>query len=212
MVNIKSMIKIIKYNARILFGVNTIVAALFVGAMPFVFSLNNIEYSQIAKIAELYLPIIGIILLSYITSIERNNLIEEFSYTKKFRFNYIFLIRFFINTMLISFLLAVLFLYAKYQGGIFPFHKVFIGCLVTTIYLGFLALTAYNLTKNLSVGYMIAFSYYFFEFSTKGKYTKELYLFSLLKDSFSEKIYLAIGGIILLIVNVILIKYHGENL
>lgn len=212
MINIVSKMKIIKHNVKILFGVNTIIAVLYACLIPLAFSFKSIDYFQIIKISELYIPLIGIILLSYITSIEKTNLIEELSFVKKLSFNFIFLIRFFINTLLIILILVALFWDAKYQGAVFPFNKIFIGSLVSAIYLGIIALTAYNLTENLAVGYMISFGYYFFEFSTKGKYTKELYLFSLLKDSFTEKIYLSIGIAILLIINLIIIKYQSENL
>lgn len=212
MINIVGKLKIIKYNVGILFGVNNIIAVLYGCLIPLAFSFKSIDYFEMIKISELYVPLIGIILLSYITSIERMNLIEELSYTKKFSFNFIFLIRFFINTLLIIIILIALFLYAKNQGAVFPFNKVFIGSLVSAVYLGVLALTGYNLTKNLAVGYMISFGYYFFEFSTKGKYTKDLYLFSLLKDSFTEKIYLSICIVILLIINSIIIKYQSQNL
>ena len=212
MINFQSKMKIIKYNVDILFGVNTIIAAMFVGLMSLGFSFKGIDYFKMVKITELYLPLVGIILLAYITSIEKNNLIEELIYTKKFSGGLIFLMRLFINTMVISFLLVLLFLYAMYEGAIFPFDKVFIGSLVTAIFLGVLALTAYNLTNNLALGYMISFGYYFFEFSTKGKYSKEFYIFSLLKDSFAEKINLLIGVVVLLIINIIVMNYRRQNI
>ncbi|GAA0182311.1 hypothetical protein SH2C18_47120 [Clostridium sediminicola] len=212
MINIFGKMKIVKYNIEVLFGVNIIIAVLYGCLIPLAFSFKNINYVEIIKISELYVPLIGIILLSYITSIEKTNIIEELSFVKKISSNFIFLIRFFINTVFIILILVLLFLYAKYQGAAFTFSKVFIGSLVTAIYLGLVALTMYNLTKNLAVGYMISFGYYFFEFSTKGKYTKELYLFSLLKDSFTEKIYLSVCIVILFLINLIIIKYKSQNL
>lgn len=66
---------------------------------------------------------------------------------------------------------------AKVQGSTFNFW-------ISSVFLGILGFTVVNFSDNISLAYLISFGYYFMEYVTKGKYTKELYLFSLTKGKF----------------------------
>lgn len=179
--------KLIHYNSRIALGHGLLAAVVFVAAMPVIFSIKILEYKEVVIIGELYLSILGIILFPGLAEIEDRDNIKEVVYTRKTPHYYIFIIRLLLVSFVIISLLAVMALVIKLNGGIFPFHKVVLGTFITSVFLGLIGLTISCISKNIASGYLVAFAYYLFEFVTRGKYTEDFYLFSLLKNSISEK-------------------------
>ena len=97
--------------------------------------------------------------------------------------------------------------YAKTQGSSFNFFEIAFGTCISAVFLGMLGFTVANLIQNISASYLVCFSYYFLEYFTKGKYTKDLYLFSLTSGSFkSGKLVLLCTIFIMIIFNMIFIK------
>ena len=65
------------------------------------------------------------------------------------------------------------------------------------LFLGGLGLFFYGLCDNLVAGYMMPFVYYITAMGGGEKYMKMFYPFSMAKGSYSEKLWLAAGGVLL---------------
>lgn len=207
-----SKIKIVWYNSKILFDINIIIALIIAVLIPVFFSFKFITYKEMVIISEIYIPIIGVILFPYTAVIEKNYALEEIIYPRKVRHRSIFILRFVI-TML--FTLAIIFCLcniAIVEGAVFPIVKVILGSFITAIFLGTLGFTISNVMCNLASGYLISFAYYFFEYNTLGKYTKDFYIFSLLKNDFKPKGNLLILIASMFIINVVFIELRNKNI
>ena len=108
----------------------------------------------------------------------------------------------FIFLMIISVMIL-----AKIQGSTFDFLEITFGVWISAVFLGMLGFTIVNLSNNISLAYLISFGYYFMEYITKGKYTKEFYLFSLIKGNFVKGKYELLFIIfVMIIVNLFIFK------
>ncbi|QAA32555.1 hypothetical protein [Clostridium manihotivorum] len=202
---LKSSLSFVKYNIKVSLNLNVAVALVFVLFLPFIFSFKLIDAFSMAKISELFISITGIILFPYLSSLDEVDNIGEVTSTKRIPYIYAFSTRLIFvvlfNLLLIIFATTI----AKIQGADFPQLKFTFSILVTCLTLGLIGLTAALLTHSIAAGYLLPFSYYAFEFSTKGQYTKNFYLFSLLKNSYTEKFHLLALLLILICINIMLI-------
>lgn len=199
--------KIIWYNTKILFDLNAAAAILLVALAPFIFSFDLLAYKDIAKVSELYFSILGIILFAYIGNIENQEQAVELVSVRTLPHFVICFIRLMMVLLLAFALVSAILLYAKLRGSIFPFGELSLGVMVTILFLGAIAYTLTNLTNQVSTAYIAAFAYYLMEYSTKGKYTGEFYLFSLTKLDIAPKYYLLGAAAAILILNLLYIHY-----
>lgn len=183
---------------------NILVSFVLVAISPLIFSLVRLEYTDIATIGELYLSIIGIVLLPNLLTIEESDNIKEVIYIRKTPHITVTILRLVMMIMFMFILISSMILLVKIQHGSFPFWEISIGTFTSALYFGIIGLTVVNITKSLPSGYLTSFAYYAFEFSTKGKYTKDFFVFSLLNKSFIEKGNLSIIIICLLIINLMI--------
>jgi hypothetical protein len=205
MVALKSSLNFIKYNIKISLNLNIAAALVFILFLPFIFSFKLIDLFSMAKISELFISITGIILFPYLSSLDEVDSTYEVTFIKRIPYIYAFLTRLIFivlfNLILIIFATTI----ARVQGADFPQLGFTLSILVTCLTLGLIGLTTTLLTNNVAAGYLLSFSYYAFEFSTKGQYTKSFYLFSLLSNSYTEKFHLLALVILLLGINITLI-------
>jgi hypothetical protein len=172
---------------------------------PVFFDLRMAAYQEIAQVGEMYLSIIGIVLLTYLGGIEEGYNVKELVYVRSTPFVLQFLIKLGLVVLTIFFLQLSIFVTCVLQGGKFDIAQISLGTWITSLFLGMLGLTVSNIINDVKSGYLIAFSYYIFEFFTKGKYTNGIYLFSLLNGSFGEKYYLLALIILFIIINCLII-------
>ena len=196
--------RLVLYNIKILANLNMLVAFVLALIVTMIFDLQRLTYQNIAIICELYLSILGILLIPFIANIENVNNTFELTYVRKISYLPIFVLRLLLSFLLLSGLALGIILVAKIQNGNFPFLEILSGTLVSAVYLGLIGLTVANISGNTAAGYLISFAYYAFEYSTKGFYTKDFFIFSLLKNSFSEKYNILMVIVVLLVVNVMM--------
>lgn len=208
--SLSGYLQLIKYNAKILNKINIAIGILYASLIPVIFNLKWLNAKEMAEINEFYISILGIILLTWITEIEFEEGVIEIISAKKISKSLIFLYRLLLVIVIMGILISILNIFAIYQGSVFNFKEMFIGSIVTGLFLGILGITFTNLSKNLIAGYLITFAYYIMEFSTKGKYTQELYLFSLTTERFTAKYNLI--GIIVFMVIINLFVINKRNL
>lgn len=205
-------IKLIWYNSKILLDWNALAAFALFLLTPFIFSFNLLSYKEIAKVTELYLSISGILLFAYIGSIENREFATELVNVRKVSHWRVVLLRFVIVLLSVIAMILVLLAFAMWKGSIFPYWEVVAGTVITIMYLGSIAFTIGNFTNQLSSGYIIAFAYYLLEYTTKGRYTGSMYLFSLLKLNFTPKYYLLTAALVMLAINLIYIYKYKPKL
>lgn len=187
MANILHAARITGYNIKILRSLTIAAALLLVAVTPVFFTLSHTTFQEMARVGELFLSVIGILLLPSLSGIEERESIQEIAYIRRTPHVLIFLLRLLLLMLLTFITILSVTLYARLQHGNFDLWKMTAGVWVTATFLGLLGLTVTTLSNDLKSGYLIAFGYYIFEFFTKGLYTSGFYTFSLLTGSFTEK-------------------------
>jgi hypothetical protein len=202
----QSLIRIVKYNFRICFRLSTVLAIVLCALSQGLFDFNSMTTLTVADMGEIYLSVIGILLFTQLGRLEERNNVNEIAYLKRIPHIRIFVLRL-VMAFMISFvcIFAVISI-AKIRNGSFDFWKITVGVWISTVYFGMLGLTLVNMTGELAAGYIGAFGYYVFELFTRGSYTGDFYVFSLLNNSFDEKYKILIVIIVVMIGNLVLVK------
>ncbi|MFD3158098.1 hypothetical protein ACFIJ5_14685 [Haloimpatiens sp. FM7330] len=203
----KACISILKYNFKIIVNLNVLVSIVFIVLAPLIFSLKLLDYNNVARIGEFYLSIIGIILIPYLSNIENRNNIKEVVYSRQVSNVKIVISRIISIMILMFFMILGVMAVAKVQGSSFQILEITFGTWISAAFLGVIGFTAANLSSNVPLGYLISFAYYLMEFMNHGKYTKDLYLFSLTNGSFENGKYLLLFiTLVMLVFNLVIIK------
>lgn len=169
--------------------------------------MNQLETAQLL---DFYAVLPGMILLIPIFLPEQNRDIRDLIRSKYTSMGSIYLIRILLSA-LVMVLLTAAFLWMLKQGGCsFPAGKFFLAALSGMIFLGGLGAAAYALSGNPVIGYMSSLAYYLFSFGSGEEYLGNWFLFSLSAGSYTEKRYLAVTGLICLLVAV-WVSIHKER-
>lgn len=204
------MKNLVYYNLKLIGNLNTAIAVAFLVIITLMVNMKFLTYKEAAVIGETYVSIIGIILFPYLCTIEYSNNIKETIFTKKTSFMNIVLLRIIIMIFLTILCISTVTAIEIYSESSFNAVEIIFGTFITTFFLGMIGITVSNIFENDILGYMVAFMYYFFELFDGGKHTKDFYLFSLTRGSFSYgKYYILLISIILLILNLRLIYKKG---
>lgn len=197
----------IKYNIKLLFNLNSLAAILYVILVLMISSIRLLDYKALAVIGEQYFSIIGIILVPYLLTIEDKDNIKEVICCRKTAYANTIFLRIFIVMFSMLLIIFSIMIYAKLQGCSFKLWELTLGTWITAAFLGMIGFTVANLSHNISAAYLVSFGYYFIEYVTKGKYTKDLYLFSLTKGILSNgKLIILLITFTLMIVNLLIIN------
>jgi hypothetical protein len=172
---------------------------------PALFSFKLLSCQDMAKIGELYIPILGIILFPYIGSIEEEHNIHEIAYVKQTPHIYVFTARMILMLILTAVLVGAAVIYAVLNGGSFPALYTASGILISSVFFGMFGLTVSGITGSLVPGYLASFAYFIFECMTRGKYTGRFFALSLLNNSFMEKYNLLMLIILMAAVNLYIV-------
>ena len=204
------MKNLVYYNLKLINNINVLAAISFLIVLSLMSNMRFLTYTEAARLGETYVSIIGIIIFPYLCTIEFNQNIKETIFTKKTSFAKIVFIRVIYMIVFMILCISVITAIQLFNCSNFKAIELIAGISITTFFLGMVGITASNLFKNEILGYMAAFMYYFFELFDRGRHTKDLYLFSLMKGSFSYgKYYILSISLILLAVNLVII--HRKN-
>ncbi|WMM23570.1 hypothetical protein RBU61_11460 [Tissierella sp. MB52-C2] len=187
-----SNIKIISFNTMAL-------ALAYIGAIYLMINKNDLsEYSLIFMGEQLISPI-GIVMFVRVVLIEDEYEISEMVYSKVYPYWKTILYRIIIISIQLFLVLGISFIPLKFVGIDFHIANILFGSYATTLYLGVIAMILGYMTREISVGILAPFLYYFFEMFSKGRFTKGLYLFGMGVGNYIGKIKLfsiAIAAII----------------
>lgn len=175
-----------------------------------IFSISNLDSTIAAKLCEQYISIVGIVLLVPIFSPEEEVGVKETVETRYTSQLYIYVVRIFIAIFMMILLIGLAVFILTICGGIFNAGTLLAGTFATALFLGSLGLFIAAVSRQLTAGYMVPTVYFIMDMMTKGKYTKDFFLFSLINNSFREKYYL-FGAAVVFIVASLLAYIIGKR-
>jgi hypothetical protein len=85
----------------------------------------------------------------------------------------------------------------------FPEFKFFLGTLAEAVFLGGIGFCVYSLFDQIAVAYLAPIMYYLMSLTGGKQLLKDFYLFSMINESYKEKIWLAIAGVLLIVVGLL---------
>ena len=184
-------IKIVSFNIIAL-------ALVYIGAIYLIFDKNSLSEDGVIFIGEQLLSPIGIAVFVRIALIENEYWIDEIVYSKVYPYWKTILYRIIIVSMQLFLILVIAFIPLKLIGVDFKVINILLGSYVTSFYLGTIGMILAYITKEISIGVLIPFLYYFFEMFSKGRFTKGFYLFGMMNGNYTSKIKLLVTAIILI--------------
>lgn len=176
------------------------VGCLFTLLIPFFVNMTYLNELEMLQISEMLFVIIGITTIPNIMTNEGEHHTFDMVLQMPFRHSRIYIIRLFFILIIYGFLIYSLFVFTLLNGSEFNTMKLFTSAFINGLFLGTIGLTLNVFLNQQAIGYLVSFSYYSFELSTRGKFTKDLYLFGLLKNNLSGQYYLLVISMVLLII------------
>lgn len=175
-----------------------LVCVLLLWLSPLLMGVANLGQQDTAKVLEMYVALIGIVMLVPIFLPEQNQDIRDLVYTKYMKSQLIYTLRILGNVLILMIFLAFYIVMLKKNSCEFPVVKYYFGTLAEMLFLGGMGLFFYGLTDNLVIGYMIPIFYYIVAIGSGAKYLKLFYPFSMVIDSYDEKVWLFLAGVVLI--------------
>lgn len=195
-------LEIAKENLRHNLWIHAGIAFLLLCFSPLVLGVENLELPDTAKVLEMYVALLGIILIPPIFLPEQNQDLRDLIRSRYTKISSIYSIRV-IESVLVLMLYLGAYLWILHSNGCqMEGLKYFAGTLAEMLFLGGLGVFAYSLTDNLIAGYMIPVFYYITAVGSGSKYMKVFYPFSMSQGSFTEKYWLFASGIVLIILGI----------
>ncbi len=167
------------------FLVHYIVAMGILLVSPIFFSLSQLDSILAAQPLEVYVPLIGIILMTPVYLPEQNESIYDVVRSKKIDHDIVCVLRLVCSVVVILCMIGAYVLYMKHCGSQVTIRH-FIGSLATALLLGAIGFAFAGIGRNVITGYMASVMYYILTFSF-GKKLGYFYLFSMMHGSFIEK-------------------------
>lgn len=175
-----------------------LVCVLILGLSPLLMGVANLGQQDTAKVLEMYVALIGIVMLVPVFLPEQDQDIRDLVYTKYMKSQLVYTLRILGNVLILMIFLAIYIVMLKENNCDFPVMKYYFGTLAEMLFLGGMGLFFYGLTDNLVIGYMIPIFYYIVAIGSGAKYLKLFYPFSMVTGSYDEKVWLSLAGVILI--------------
>ncbi|MDF2803504.1 MAG: hypothetical protein K0S61_3407 [Anaerocolumna sp.] len=174
---------------------------------PLVMGFSNLNQLQVAKILELYLSFIGMILLVPIFIPDMNHDIRDLIRSKREAMPVIHLLRT-IEAVAVIVIIGVSFLLLlKKENCIFSFGNMLYTLLANGFFLGGLGMLMFSLSDQVVFAYMIPLIYYVVNYGGLGRRLNMFYLFSMQMNQITPKLYLMVSGILFIIGSIVIVKW-----
>lgn len=165
-------------------------------AAPLFIGTENLDIYQTAKVIEMYLSLLGILLLIPVFIPDINQPAAEVIRTKKEPMITLYHIRLFQSLLFLIFFGTVFLIYLKYGGCKFSMTDGMLSFLANACFLGGIGMLAFSLTDQIVIAYMLPILYYVLNIGAGAKYLGKFYLFSMQADHLQDKFFLLIAGIL----------------
>lgn len=179
-----------KTNLKYNISLHVLVSLLMLCLSPFIMGVENLGPQDTAKVLEMYVALIGIVLIPPVFLPEQEKDIRDLVSSKYTGSGTVYLIRLLGNITVLALFLGIYVFLLKNNACEFPEIKYYLGTLAEMLFFGSLGLCFYGLCDNLIIGYMIPIVFYIAAFGSGSKYMGMLYPFSMVAGSYKEKIYL----------------------
>lgn len=196
--------EIAKENTKHNIGVHTGISLLLLCLSPLVLGIQNLPGQDTAKVLEMYVALLGIILLPPIFLPEQNSDLRDLIRSKYTNITAIYSIRAIEAILVLGILLGSYMGILCLNGCEMNPLQHFAGTLSEMIFMGGLGVLFYSLFDNLIAGYMIPIFYYITAMGSGQKYLKIFYPFSMSIGSYSEKWWLLAGGLVMITLGILL--------
>lgn len=169
---------------------------------PLILGIRNLDTMQSAKVLEMYVALIGIVLFVPVFQPEQNREIRDLIASKYTSILSIYSVRVILMALFLGILLFI-YMEVMRQGNCeMPMGKYFFGVLAEIFAFGGLGILAYAVSDNLIIGYMAPVIYYVLSYGGGSKYLGKLYPFAMTTD-YETKYVLFAAGIICMIAGVV---------
>lgn len=180
------------YNLKLTAQSSWLLSTLLLSAVPFFIDPEMMEWGQAARLGELLVSFLGLLVYPHLAMLEEGG-IGEVLYAKRMRPHPIFLFRWLLTTLFVCLLIAVFFSSLQLRGAVFDLWPMIGGVAVTAVAIGSAGMTATLLLRNTSGGYIAGFAWYLLDFTTKGRLTGPFYLFGLMNGGWDSDKWLLAG-------------------
>lgn len=199
-------LKISTVNIRHNLLAHMLAGTLLALAAPAFMGIENLNQQQVAKIMEVYLSLIGIILFvpTYIPDMDGN--IYDLIRSKKESMIILHVIRV-AEAFMFTVIIGLAFLYLLKKGNCeFSLIKMFYTFMSNSIFLGGLGMFIFSIFNQLPLAYMIPLVYYIVNYGSDYKHLGNFYLFSMQAYPLADKKYLFISGIVFIVSSILIAK------
>lgn len=185
-------------NLRHNFLPHLILSVLLLLMTPFVFGTANVDVKTAAIPLEMFVSLIGIILITPVFLPEQQENIRDAVESKATSPVGVYVIRIGISLLTMLSLITMFVCYLKGNGCAVNLTEAVYGTFSGGVFLGALGLLAYSLSRVITVGYMVPIVYYMLNLFGAKNFFGNLYLFSMSSGSMKEKHWLFATGLILI--------------
>lgn len=205
-------LNITKVYLKYQFLPHIVVAIVMCAVSPFIMGTENLDYISCAKILEIYISLLGIILFVPVFYPDQDQDIKDLILSKKESISTLHAIRIIEAVTILGLFIYLYLTFLKAGNCQFPFAQYYYGTMSSCIFLGGIGILAYSIIDNISVAYAIPILYYLICYGSGYKYLGKFYLFSMMTGTVEDKIYLMIGGIFMIVTGVLIRRKSSTNM
>jgi hypothetical protein len=197
--NLVETLEIAKKNLRHNSLLSIAAAVMLCLITPLLIGTANLDLNSAAMPLEMFVSLIGIVLLTPVFQPEQNEEIYDLVSSKYCNIGKVYLIRTLYSVVVVILLICLFTVYMQTQGSDVTIILVF-GTVANAIFLGSMGMLTSALTGNTVIGYMPPFLYYALNIGM-GPKLGSFYLFSMTVGNFRAKIWLLAAGVLMIMVS-----------
>jgi hypothetical protein len=191
--------QIAKANLKFNLYPHLLISILFLCISPLLMGVENLDGVRTAQVLEMYVALVGIILFVPIFYPEQDKDIRDLTEAKFTSATGVYVARILEAVICLVLLVGIYIVWLKYNHCVFPVHELYLGTIAEALFLGGMGVVAYSISDQIAIAYMLPMVYYMMAISGGSKYLKSFYLFSMMRGSYEEKVYLAVTGVVFLL-------------
>jgi hypothetical protein len=191
-----------KANLKLSLLPHLLLSTLLLFLSPLVMGVENLDASRTAAVLEMFIALLGIILITPVLLPEQNKDIRDLVEAKYTSMTAVVLIRLLEAIVSLAFLIGGYVIFLSFNHCSFPEFKFYLGTLAEALFLGGIGFCTYSIFDQIAIAYMLPLVYYIVSISPGRKLLKDFYLFSMRFGSYQEKIYLFVSGLVLICIGI----------
>ncbi|MDE7308242.1 MAG: hypothetical protein K2N61_06185 [Lachnospiraceae bacterium] len=189
-------LEIAKNNLRHNSLLSVIAAVILCLLVPLFIGTANLDKLSAAMPLEMFVSLIGVILLTPVFGPEQNEEIRDLTAVKYFGIRKIYCIRTVYSAVIIVLLIGLFFIYMNIQNCEVTPMLAF-GTIADALFLGGMGMFVSAVSDNTVIGYMPPLFYYALNFGMGEKLGK-FYLFSMAAGEYKAKLWMLAAGVLLI--------------